>query len=129
MDGETDGLADGSSGAVGEGHEPGLGASGGKAGGSNGDAGPKGKAFKGLVEGDGEKEDEEGWREGDGEGDADEDGVEEDAGFEEEALKEELFLDLVGGERGGGWGVVVLKRLRGRRDGIEIVERGDRVLV
>lgn len=129
MDGETDGLADGGGGAVCEGHEPRLGASGGKAGGGSGDAGAKREAFKGLVEGDGEKEDEEGWREGDGEGDADEDGVEEDAGFEEEALKEELLLDLVGGERVGGWGAIVLKRLRGGRDGVEIVERGDRVLV
>ena len=44
------------------------------------------EAFEGLVERDGDEEDDEGWARGDGDGDADEDAVEKDAGFEEEAL-------------------------------------------
>lgn len=98
MHGEADGLAEGGGGAVGEGHEPWFrGAVGERQG---GDAGAEGEAFEGLVEGDGDEEDDEGGADGEGEGEPDEDGVEEDAGFEEEALQEE-FLRVGGGR---GWG-------------------------
>lgn len=52
------------------------------------------------MEGYGEEEDEEGAACCDGEGYADEDGVEEDAGFEQETLEEEVLLGL-GLGRGG----------------------------
>ena len=50
------------------------------------------------MEGDGDEEDEEGRADGDGERHADEDAVEEDAGFEEEALQQHFLLELVRGE-------------------------------
>lgn len=56
------------------------------------------------MEGYGEEEDEEGAACCDGEGQADEDGVEEDAGFEEETLEEEVLFGLRLG-RGGSSGV------------------------
>lgn len=69
--------------------------------------------------------------------------MEEDAGFEEEALEEEFLLGLVGGKGGGGCGVgvglglgvvvvvlvLVVERLGGGGEGVEVVEGGDGVLV
>lgn len=75
--------------------------------GYGGNAGAESEAFKGLVKGYGEEEDEEGAACCDGEGHADEDGVEEDAGFEEETLEEEVLLGVGLGRRGGSnrvWG-------------------------
>ena len=86
VDGKADGLTDGGGGAVREGHEPGLNARGGKAGGGGGDAGAEGETLEGLVKGYSQEEDIEWGRKGDGEGDANEDGMEEDASFEQEAL-------------------------------------------
>lgn len=106
MDGQTDRLADGGGGAVCEGHEPGFRGAGGER--EGGDAGAEGEAFEGLVEGDGDEEDDEGGADGEGEGEADEDGVEEDARFQEEALEEEfLGVGGGGGRRGEGGGDVV----------------------
>lgn len=65
------------------------------------------------MEGDGDEEDEEGRADGDGERHADEDAVEEDAGFEEEALQQHFLLELVRGERGCGVGVGGLGRSLG----------------
>lgn len=97
MDQQADGLADGRGGAVRERHEPRLGRGGGE-GGDGGDAGAERKALEGLVKADGDEEDDEGGAGRDAEGHADEDGVEEDAGFEEEALEEHLLLLLLAGE-------------------------------
>lgn len=57
------------------------------------------------MEGYGEEEDEEGAACCDGEGYADEDGVEKDAGFEQETLEEEVLLGLGLGSGGGSNGV------------------------
>ena len=100
---DTNRLPDGRRGAVCEGHEPGFGGRRGERG-DGGDAGAKGEAFKGLVEGDGDEQNNERGAGADGKGHPDKDGVEEDAGFEEEALEEGFLLELVVAEcRGGGW--------------------------
>lgn len=96
MGGEADGLADGGGAAVGEGHHPGLQAALGP--GDGGDAGAEGEALEGLVEGDGDEQDDELVADGDAEGHADEDGVEEDADLEHHALENVLLVLLGGGE-------------------------------
>ena len=63
------------------------------------------------MKGYGEEEDDEGATCCDGEGYTNEDGVEEDAGFEEETLEEEVLLRLGlrlgrGGGSNGVWGRV-----------------------
>ena len=90
MDDQTDGLAHGRRHAEGEDHKPG--AQRGPREVDGGDAAAEGKTLEGLVDGDGEEEDEEGGAGLDGEGHADEDAVEEDAGLEEEALEKEFLL-------------------------------------
>lgn len=92
-------LAERRRGAVRERHEPRLGRARGKR--ERGDARAEGEALEGLVERDGDEEDEEGRARGDGDGHADEDAVEEDAGLEQEALQQLFFLLLLRREERG----------------------------
>lgn len=111
---EADGLADGSSifslvvglieggwegglrETVSEGHEPGL--CGVRLPREHGDAAAEGEALKGLVDENGDEEDEEAGVAGDAEGHADEDAVEQDSHFEEGDLEKRFLVDLLGGE-------------------------------
>lgn len=132
MHGEPDCLANGCGGTVRESHEPRLNAGRGKGGSCSRDAGTEGKAFKGLVERDCQEKDVKGRGKRDGEGDSDEDGVEEDTGFKEEALQEQLLLGLMRREGVRIGGVALMERLRSRREWVEVVELielSDRVLI
>ena len=95
-------LADRRGGPVRQGHEPRFRGSDGE--GKGGYAGAESETFEGLVEGYCDEEDDEGGSDGEGEGEADEDGVEEDTGFEEEALEEKFLGVARGGRCGGGVG-------------------------
>lgn len=112
MQPQTDSLTDRRRGPVRERHEPRTRGRGRKeVGDQGGDAGAEGEPFEGLVEGDGDEEDDEGSAGGDGESHTDEDAVEEDASFQEEALEKEasgvvLSVGVVGIRMGMGMGVV-----------------------
>lgn len=83
--------------AVRQRHEPRFGGRGWE-GGDGCDPRAEREAFERLVEGDGDEEDEEGRADGDGERHADKDAMEENAGFEEEALQQHFLLELMRGE-------------------------------
>ena len=86
MDCQPDRLADGRGDAVHGAHQPRLRTAGRERGYTCYSA-AQGKTFEGLVEGDGDQQNDEGGAGGDGKGHSDEDGVEEDAGFEHETLQ------------------------------------------
>ena len=129
MHDKPDSLAYRRGGPVCEDHEPGT--RGARREGNGCDAGAEGEAFEGLVEGDGDKEDDERRARGDADSHADEDGVEEDAGFEEEALEDLALLFFFWGENDGWeWGArggseaVAAFVGKGLSGGIEFIEFG-----
>ena len=106
MDAEADGLAERRRGAVGERHQPRLERRGREGKGRNARA--EREAFKRLVEGNGNQQDEKGRARAHGQRHADEDAVEENAAFEEQALEQQLAVCLRGWVHGGGVVVVVV---------------------
>ena len=96
MSSKTDGLTNRGGASVGKGHQPRLPGPLGPS--DTGDTRTQGETFKGLMEGDGDQQDNELAANGHAESHADEDGVEKDTDLEQDALQELLFVLLFGAE-------------------------------